>query len=268
VLDDGSKDNTQEVMEKYKGRVIFDSHPNMGEARTVNKGWSMAHGDLIGTVNSDDPLLPGAISTLVAFFKEHPDIVVAYPDWDMIGPDSKLMRHVQTLDYDYVRAVRRQECIPGPGTFFRRKVLELAGLRDTEFKYAGDYEFWLRAGLAGKFARIPKTLATWRSHPQAGTFSHAGPTMAAEHPKLMEKFYKRPGLPPEILRVRAEAMGKAYFDAGAICMVNGYSRPAIKYFWKSVRLCPSLWFKERVWWPGAWHLVSNRFRPHRSNDQI
>jgi glycosyltransferase involved in cell wall biosynthesis len=63
VLDDGSKDNTVEVLKKYRGRIIWETHPNIGETRTVNKGLSMAHGDIIGIVNSDDPLLPGAVAS-------------------------------------------------------------------------------------------------------------------------------------------------------------------------------------------------------------
>ncbi len=58
VLDDGSADNTREVLARYDGRIRWESHPNMGESLTVNKGWNMARGDLVMTVNSDDPFCP------------------------------------------------------------------------------------------------------------------------------------------------------------------------------------------------------------------
>ena len=236
VLDDGSTDNTREVLEKYTGRLIWETHPNMGETRTVNKGWSMAHGEIVAVVNSDDPLLPGAVSETVAFMQAHPDILVAYPDWDMIEPDSKVRQHIQVFEYDYLYMLRRHYCTPGPGAFIRRKAFELTEMRDPEFRYVADFEYWLRLGLYGKFARIPKTLATWRVHPDAASLSHRGVAMADEHIRLMEKFYSRPDLPLEVLKVRAEAYSWAHCVAA---ITAGTARGAErKHYLKSVGYHP------------------------------
>ena len=223
VLDDGSTDNTREVLEKYTGRLIWETHPNMGETRTVNKGWSMAHGEIVAVVNSDDPLLPGAVSAAVAFMQADPDILVAYPDWNMIEPDSKVRQHIQVLEYDYLCMLRRHYCTPGPGAFIRRRAFELTEMRDPEFRYVADFEYWLRLGLYGKFARIPQTLATWRVHPDAASLSHRGAAMADEHIRLMEKFYSRPDLPLEVRKVRAEAFAWAHVVAAATYGRGGWT---------------------------------------------
>ena len=89
VLDDGSIDDTREVVKKYSDRITYDRHDNMGEARTVNKGFSMARGEIIGVVNSDDPLLPGAISSIVAELLSRPDVLVVYPDWYVIDCEGR-----------------------------------------------------------------------------------------------------------------------------------------------------------------------------------
>ena len=65
VLDDGSTDNTLETIKQYTDRLIIEAHPNIGETATVNKGFGMAEGEFICVVNSDDPLIPGAITALV-----------------------------------------------------------------------------------------------------------------------------------------------------------------------------------------------------------
>ena len=65
VLDDGSTDSTPEVLNRYSGRVRWERHDNMGQARTLNKGWAMSRGEFIGYLSSDDLLLPDAISKLV-----------------------------------------------------------------------------------------------------------------------------------------------------------------------------------------------------------
>lgn len=217
VLDDGSTDNTREVLEKYNGRIIWETHPNMGETRTVNKGFSMTHGEIVVVVNSDDPLLPGAISTAVDFMLAHPDIIVAYPDWNYIGPDSEVTGHLQVRDYDYMFMVRRHFCTPGPGAFIRRRALELTGPRDPDFRYVADFEYWLRLGIYGKFARIPKTLATFRVHSDSASVSARGVEMAEEHIRLVNHIYANPDLPREALRDRRQAFAWAHHEAGVTC---------------------------------------------------
>jgi glycosyltransferase involved in cell wall biosynthesis len=217
VLDDGSTDNTREVLEKYNGRIIWETHPNMGESRTVNKGFSMAHGDIVAVVNSDDPLMPGAVSQAVDFMQSRPDILVAYPDFNKIGPHSELLYHVRVEDYDYVRFVRRFDSYIGPGAFIRRKCLELTHGRDPRFRFAADWEYWLRLGLHGQFARIPKTLATHRWHPDSMIVSGRGPMLANEYIALVKEYYSRSDLPPEIRKVRREAFANAYLRATELC---------------------------------------------------
>jgi glycosyltransferase involved in cell wall biosynthesis len=215
VLDDGSKDNTLDVLKRYDGRITWETHPNMGETKTVNKGFSMAHGDIVAVVNSDDPLLPGAISAAVGFMQSHPYVLVAYPDWNFIDAASKTMSHVQVREYDYSYMVSHHHCTPGPGAFIRRRAFELTKMRDAEFKYVADFEYWLRLGLYGPFARIPRTLATFRVHADSASVAAKGQAMATEHIRLMCTFYSRGDLPRAILRVRAEAFCWAHLVAAA-----------------------------------------------------
>ena len=237
VLDDGSTDNTREVLAKYTGRIIWETHANMGETRTVNKGLSMARGEIVTVVKSDDPLLPGAVSTAVALMDARPDILVAYPDWNYIGPDSEVISHVQTREYDYLYMLKRHYCTPGPGAFIRREAVELAGMRDVEFRCRGDFEFWLRLGLYGEFARIPETLATWREHPGAASVSARGVAMAAEHIRLIQKLYARSDLPVEVRGVRREAFGTAHWTA---CVKVGRTarNVALRYLVKALLYSP------------------------------
>jgi glycosyltransferase involved in cell wall biosynthesis len=215
VLDDGSTDNTREVLEKYTGRLICETHPNMGEHRTVNKGWSMSHGEIVGVLSSDDTLLPGAISTVVAFMQRRPDILVAYTDWNNVGPDSEFISHVQVPEYDYLFMLKCYAGIVGPGALMRRKAFELAGMRDPSFTWVADLEYWLRLGLYGKFAHIPVTLATYRLHPGSAWASGGGKTMADEHIRVLDKLYSRPDLPPEVRKVRKKAYSSAHSCAAA-----------------------------------------------------
>src|SRR6185436_16378340 len=89
VLDDGSTDNTPEVLARYNGRVNWERQANMGQSRTLNKAWAQARGEYLGYLSSDDLLLPHAISTLVKTLQSQPDAVVAYCDFDLIDGNGR-----------------------------------------------------------------------------------------------------------------------------------------------------------------------------------
>jgi glycosyltransferase involved in cell wall biosynthesis len=237
VLNDGSTDNTEEILRRYTGRLHWESHPNMGETGTVNKGFSMAKGEIIGVVNSDDPLLPGAISTIAAAMAARPDAIVAYPDWDMIDAEGGKIEHIQTYDYDYVNMIRWHHCVPGPGTLIRKWVIEKLSGRDPQFRYVGDFDFWLRAGLLGPFLRVPQTLATFRWHSDGASSKDQGVVMAEEHTRLVRKIFSIRKLPRPVSAVKREAFSSAYYIAG---VTLGNSSPALqkKYFRRALVLSP------------------------------
>ena len=155
VLDDGSTDDTLALLHTYKDRIKWVSHSNIGETRTVNKGWKMASGELIANVNSDDSIMPDLVATAVGFMQEHQDIVAAYPDWILTDKDSNAISEIKTLDYNHVNMVKWHHCFPGPGTFIRKRAIEFVGPRNPSYRYSADFEFWLRLALHGRFARIP-----------------------------------------------------------------------------------------------------------------
>jgi len=229
VLDDGSTDKSLEVIKKFKDKVIWESHVNIGEVKTVNKGFSMVHGDIITVVNSDDPLLPNAVSSMVDVFKNNPKIIVTYPDWVKINEKGKEMEKIRTPEYNYEYMLRNHDNITGPGTFFRKDILKMLKGRDTQFKYVSDYDFWLRAGLLGPFMRVPKILATSRVHKGQLTFKDKGYKMAMEHIRVINKLFSLPGLPESVKKNKTEAYAKAC-EAARICRGESFATKVFIFF--------------------------------------
>ena len=197
----------------------------------------MAEGDIIAVVCSDDPLLPGAVSKAVQLLLQKPDVVVVYPDWQMIDANGSVVDSIVT--YDFVSTadmIRRHHCLPGPATFFRRQVLESLGGRNEELQYVADLDFWFRAGLLGRFERIPETLATWRIHSDSGTVCHQGELMAEEHVRVLDSLYTRRDLPAAITDVQREAYSSAYYMAGCSCGRKPLLRA--KYFYRAIGCAP------------------------------
>ena len=218
VLDDGSTDDTMALLRRYEGKIHYESHPNMGETLTVNKGFRMARGEIICVVNSDDPLRPGAISAAVQAMQSHPDRLVAYPDWDEIGPRSELIRHHLLPDYDIMNMLTDFNVAMGPGTFFRREAIERYGFRDVKRKYTGDLAFWFRIALCEKPLHVSQRLATHRTHPEAASSTDRGPQMADELVWIFQEIYNDPGLPAEVRKIHRLAFCNVHFTAAVLCL--------------------------------------------------
>lgn len=238
VIDDGSRDRTRAVVEGYGDRVRYLYHPNQGEAATVNRGWKAATGDYFAVVSSDDPMLPEWLERSVDFLEAHPEVVVAYPDWQVIDDSSNVLYPLRLPEFDYERMVAWSHCMPGPGAVIRRSATRSqAYLRDPRYIYVSDLEAWMRLGLLGPFARIPHVLASWRQHAGAATVAVKDKLRAREHVALVDDFFTRPGIPPEIARHYRGAKARALFLAAQVLQD---SAPAfsLAYYIRSLTTMP------------------------------
>ena len=133
--------------------------------------------------------------------------------------------------------LRWHHCMPGPGTFFRKELVEKLRGRDTQFRYVSDFDFWLRAGLITEFARFPKTLATFRMHPNSASASQTNERMAQEHITLINKIYSLPNLTRDAKRYKKEAYSSAYYIAGCVCQ-SCNTKVRRNYFMQAIRYAP------------------------------
>jgi teichuronic acid biosynthesis glycosyltransferase TuaG len=217
VINDGSTDNTPEAVSRYLGRIDYICRANKGETVSVNEGLSMARGDIVVVLSADDILYPHAIETGVDFLNAHPDVYVAYPDYDYIDGNSWYISTRHAPEYDYRFMVRRHYCTPGLCTFITRKLLNNLPQRDTRYKYAADFAYWLVAGLSVKFAHIPICLGGLRIHNGSASVSK-GNLIAGEHISLMENYFNDGEfvLPLRILKLKREAIAWAHLIAGIV----------------------------------------------------
>ncbi|MDB5825055.1 MAG: glycosyltransferase [Herminiimonas sp.] len=221
VIDDGSTDHTREVLKGHEGRFHFESQPNSGQVATLNKGWQLSRGDILAYLSADDLLLQSAISSAVNCLKENPDAVLAYCDFNLIDPNSKIVRQVTTSDFDYGEMVSKLLCFPGPGAFFRRSAFEKAGLWDKSFRQMPDYEYWLRLGLCGRFVRVPKVLAAFRVHPTSLTFISSSPD---EPIKIIKNYFGRTDITDEIRALKNKTLSNAHLLSAQLYLRAGCYR--------------------------------------------
>src|SRR2546421_6377677 len=102
IIDDGSTDQTPEILQEYLGRALVERHENRGQTPTINKGWERAKGDILTWLNSDDTFLPGAVSKAVEYFQQHPDVDIVFGDTLFTQPDGQpIERSRPRAEFDY-----------------------------------------------------------------------------------------------------------------------------------------------------------------------
>ena len=246
VLDDGSTDGTRAVLEKYGTAFHWETQPNMGQSATLNKGWQRARGEILGYLSADDALMPDAVRASVACLQEHPEAVLTYPDFNLINPDSQVMREVQAPEYDYYQMVVEIVCPPGPGAFFRRRAFEAAGGWDVDLRQIPDYEFWLRLALQGPFRRIPRVLASFRAHEESQSFARSDERKAEEPRRVLAAYLARPDVPAAVAQARRQALGQAHLLTARLHWRAGRLLVALYRLAQALALAPGLLLRKRT----------------------
>lgn len=170
VIDDGSTDRTPEIMKAYEAKLTYVRQANMGQAATLNRGWNLSNGQIIGYLSSDDCLKPSAISELISALANSPDTILVYPDFDLIDASGRVFRNIKTEEFNIKRLEIDLVCQPGPGALFKKEIFDEIGGWNSNLRQVPDFEYWLRASQKGKFKRVAKSLAYYRVHEESGAF--------------------------------------------------------------------------------------------------
>ena len=167
VLDGGSTDGSVEILRSFDGRIQWKSEPDGGQAAAVNAGLRQTNAEIVGFLNSDDRLLPGAVSSAVRTLVEHPEVDVVYGRASIIDAAGKRLRAFPTREFE--PEVFIQHCfISQPAAFWRRSLHDRFGYFSTEFGHTLDYEFWIRAMQGGaRFLFVDEDWAEAREHGEA-----------------------------------------------------------------------------------------------------
>ncbi|MFL6255488.1 MAG: glycosyltransferase family 2 protein [Pyrinomonadaceae bacterium] len=222
VIDDGSTDETPRVLAEYTGRVEWESQPNMGQTPTINKGWQRSKGEIVTWLNSDDTLLPGAVTKAVEYLRSRPDCDIVFGDTLFTEPDgTPIERSKPRQGFDYREFVLACENpIPQPSAFIRRSVVDDVGLLDPHYYYFMDWDFFLRAGVRHRIEYTPELLSTYRLHPESKTVAQAA-RAAPELEVMYRNYFALPDVPPDIRRTQARATANMYFTSGGYFIKGG-----------------------------------------------
>ena len=181
VVDDGSTDNTREILSPYvnQGNIVYVHQKNGGLSSARNTGIKIAKGAYIALLDSDDMFLPEKLERQIDYLDTHPECAFLYCDIIHFYDDEPgTPLH---LDYTYysgaevLPALLKKNFINPLTVVMRKSVFDTVGYFDVTIRqFAEDWDFWLRVAYAGfRIDYLPETLARYRMRKASISYNSA-----------------------------------------------------------------------------------------------
>ncbi len=214
VINDGSTDQTSDILKKYSNQIRIVNQENMGESASVTKGFELASADFVMVLSADDPLFTDEIfKNVFELFEQDENLMAVYPDWNLIDSEGKVLKEIHVPDYSDELLIGRFRTLPGPGVIIRKKAALMIGGRRSKWVYVGDYDFWLRLSRIGELRHRPQILAQWREHPNSTSVKRKNFKMASERIAVISEFIEEFKVEGKLKKM---ALGNAYYMAARL----------------------------------------------------
>jgi glycosyltransferase involved in cell wall biosynthesis len=160
VVDDGSTDNTPQVLDTYRGAIKVIRQENKGVSAARNRGIDEASGRFIAFLDSDDLWLPQKLSRQVEFFNTSPNALICQTEEIWIRNGVRVnpkKRHKKPSGMIFEPSLAL--CLVSPSAvMIRRNLLEIVGNFDETLPACEDYDLWLRISCRFPVYRIDTPL--------------------------------------------------------------------------------------------------------------
>jgi len=171
-VDAASTDNSLSIVEGFQFRegittTVLKCASRVSVYEAWNKGIQATDSDYCMNYNTDDHLYPAALSTMMEYASNCVDVDVFYSRSFIVStPEHDRLHNI--FDWpELSHSTLLKQCICGPFPLLKREAVVRAGLFDTKYVLAGDYELWLRMSKSGCFfKKIPETIGSYYVNPK------------------------------------------------------------------------------------------------------
>jgi len=171
IVDDGSTDDTEKIINTYKDKdnriVYIKNEKNMGISKTRNRGMDEAKGKYIAIMDSDDISLPERLEKQVKYMEENGNCGIVGSGFLSFSDDNpQEMPNMRPIDNHNIK-LHSLFCSPfgNPTCMLRKSVIDENNLRyNSKYDGAEDFEFFHRAKHFMEFHNLPEFLLRYRIH--------------------------------------------------------------------------------------------------------
>ena len=216
VADDGSIDETAEVVRAFEARLLRNPAGGWGAAGGRNAGLAEVRTELVAFLDSDDLLLPRAVEGLREALDREPDAPFAYGQaitarrgaggWTAEGLIASRRDELATLP----SSIFVRNSVPSSGGLVRTAAAREVGGFDPSVPFNEDFYFWVDLALLGNPAHVPQIVSVYRLHadnrfiPSAGLDYERAAALGRGHPELTPSLARHFG--PRLCEHAADAV--------------------------------------------------------------
>ena len=216
VVDDGSTDNTKQVLENYKDRIKYFFEPNAGVSAARNLGLKYISGDFLVFLDSDDIIYPDKLQIQTDYLIKHPKVDVVYSGWKEIDNNSLSIELEYKPDNPaniFKKLIWESYAFPIHAAMIRKTCLKKVPEFDTTLPASEDTDFWVRLALAGyKFGSTPDLVCEYIRTPNS--LSQDKSLLHELDNQLLQKNFSDPSFPVHLLKKKNEIFAYYKFRSG------------------------------------------------------
>lgn len=173
-LDASGDPRVAAVAEEFREIIAYHrAGPDGGQSDAIIEGWDNLSGDILGWLNADDALYPGALALAAKQFADHPETDLFYGHSVIINDDQMAQGYHWAVEPPG-DSILAGDTISQPSCFFRRSKLDEIGGLNRDLHYTMDWDIWVRFWRAGaKFAYTEEvmSLVLWSKDAKTGGFN-------------------------------------------------------------------------------------------------
>jgi glycosyltransferase involved in cell wall biosynthesis len=229
VVDDGSTDDTPQMLRGYGESMRLLRQENRGVSAARNAGVAAARADLIAFLDSDDIWLPGKLACQAEFFRRHPAALICQTEELWVKNGRRVnpgRRHRKRGGMIFEPSL--ELCLVSPSAvMLRRELLGRVGLFDERLSACEDYDLWLRVSCRFPIELIETPLIIKRGG-HADQLSRA-PGLDKYRVESIARLISSSVLPPDQRRAAAAALKQKCSVYAAGCRKRGRHAEADHY---------------------------------------
>jgi glycosyltransferase involved in cell wall biosynthesis len=185
LVDGGSTDGTTAVAARFPTRVI-ESADDAGMYDAINRGLSMVDGEIVGYLNADDELPPGALAAAAKAFSDHPEARWLLGKREFIDEEGVAFAWMQPVPFSLRSYLGLGwSCVPQETVWMRRDLYDDVGPFDITFRNTGDYDMYARCRRVARPIILRRTMGRFRLHGDQLSFN--AEVMQRESRRVQEK---------------------------------------------------------------------------------
>ena len=240
VVDDGSTDDTREVLTKYVAPVHYLPKQNGGVSSARNYGIERARGKYVAFLDADDLWMPEKLEKQIAVLESDENIGLVYAATEKVDENLQTVGFIEANAYDdYCEALLLNlNIVAGScsSAIVRRDVVLKTDGFDAAFSTCADWEYWLRLSLLTTFAPVSEYLVKYRV--VAGSMSSNPFVSKRDTLGALEKFFSLPDVPEKYKRLKNKAVSNNLMVVAGEFLHNGKIVESLNCVRQSLQLYP------------------------------